>query len=57
MKLVLVLKEKFVIKTNDIVERGLAVMLINAINQEADPVSDEFIIENCKKFELDLRVI
>ena len=57
MKLVLVLKEKFVIKTNDIVERGLAVMLINAINQETDLVSDEFIIENCKKFELDLRVI
>jgi len=57
MKIVLVLKEKFLIKTSDIVGRGLAVLLINAINQEDDPVSDEFIENFCNKIGLKYSVL
>ncbi len=48
----LVINEQIVVEADDIVGVGLLVMLLNEINQQPQPVDNQFVMDTCNEFAL-----
>ena len=48
----LVINEQIVVEADDIVGNGLIVMLINQINDQEQPVDNQFVMDTCNEFGL-----
>ena len=48
----LVINEQIIVEADDIVGNGLIVMLLNEINQQPQPVYNQFVMDTCNEFAL-----
>lgn len=52
----LVINEQIIVTTTDFLTRGLITTLINAINEELEPPTNEFIVDLCEELNLPYEV-
>lgn len=55
-KMKLVINEQIIVTANDFLTRGLMTTLINAINEELEPPTNEFIVDLCEELNLPYEV-